>query len=349
MLRAPVEQVRPYRNRNRNGNPRDNAVIRRPLILVATLLAGLLPCAARADTTATPKTCDVGLYLISLHDLDPGRGTFGADFWIWSTCPSKELRPLDVVDFTNSVQVETRLASTFERSGVFWSYMKVSGTFRYAWNMNNYPFDQHVLRIVIENTNAPASEFAYHADRAASQPSRDIALDGWRITGFDLQEQTYVYDTTFGDPAFAGRKQSDYSRLVVSASIARTKRLSFVTLVAGVHAAFALSAIAFLLGPYNGRRRANLLAGTLFAVVVNQRVAESVIGRTEQITLLDEIHLVAMVAIFAIALAGIQAQRIFDRGATEEAARWDVRGLWTACVSYVAVNAGLIWAAASGT
>ena len=56
-----------------------------------------------------------------------------------------------------------------------------------------------------------------------------------------------------------------------------------------------------------------------------------------------------MVAIFAIALAGIQAQRIFDRGATEEAARWDVRGLWTAGVSYVAVNAALIWSAASGT
>jgi hypothetical protein len=217
--RVPAPELRPH------GNQRDDAVIRRYSILVTTLVACLLPPAAHAaDTTATQKTCDVGLYLISLQDRDPSRGTFGADFWIWSTCPSKELRPLDVVDFTNSVQVETRLASTFERSGVFWSYMKVSGTFRYAWSMNNYPFDQHVLRIVIENTNAPASEFAYRADRAASQPSRDIALDGWRITGFDLQEQTYVYDTTFGDPAFAGRKQSDYSRLVVLASIARTKR-----------------------------------------------------------------------------------------------------------------------------
>ena len=99
----------------------------------------------------------------------------------------------------------------------------------------------------------------------------------------------------------------------------------------------------------NGRRRANLLAGTFFAVVVNHRVAESVIGRTGTITLLDEIHLVAMVAIFAIALAGIQAQRLFDRGATEQAARWDIRGLWTACLSYIAVNLALIWSAASAT
>jgi hypothetical protein len=129
--------------------------------------------------------------------------------------------------------------------------------------------------------------------------------------------------------------------------IERTKRLSFLTLVAGVYAAFALSAIAFLLGPYNGRRRANLLAGTFFAVVVNQRVAESVIGRTETITLLDEIHLVAMVAIFAIALAGIQAQRLFDRGATEQATRWDIRGLWVTCLCYILVNVALVWSAAA--
>jgi hypothetical protein len=319
-------------------------------ILIGALCSLTVPsvAAAAADSTGA-KTCDVGVYLISLQDFDPGRGTFGADFWIWSTCPSKDLRPLDVMDFPNSVSINTRLASTFERGSVFWSYVKVSGVFRHSWDMSNYPFDRHMLTVIIENTNAPASEFAYRADRAASQPSRDITLDGWRISGFDIREQTYVYDTTFGDPAFAGRKQSDYSRLVVSASVERTKRFSFLTLVAGVHAAFALSAIAFLLGPYNGRRRANLLAGTFFAVVVNQRVAESVIGRTETITLLDEIHLVAMVAIFAIALAGIQAQRLFDRGAAEQAARWDIRGLWTACFSYVIVNVALIWSAASAT
>lgn len=41
-----------------------------------------------------------------------------------------------------------------------------------------------------------------------------------------------------------------------------------------------------------------------------------------------------------------QAQRLFDRGATEQAARWDMRGLWTACLSYIVVNIGLVWLAA---
>jgi hypothetical protein len=287
--------------------------------------------------------------VISLHDFNMAAGSFGADLWIWSTCPSKDLRPLEVMDFVNAVKVETKLSSTYERSGVFWSYVKVSGSFRHQWDATRYPFDRHTLEIVLENTNAPASEFAFRADRQSSQVSRDILLEGWRITGFDVLPTTYIYDTTFGDPAFAGKKKSDYSRLEISVSVARTKRWSFITLVAGVHVAFALSALAFLLGPYNGRRRANLLAGTLFAVVVNQRVAESVIGRTEHLTLLDQIHIVAMVLIFWIAVAGVRAQQIFDGGAQEKAARWDRYGLWATSVVYLIVNVVLVLAAADGS
>ena len=274
------------------------------------------------------------------------RDSFAADFWFWSTCPSSDLRPLDVMDFVNSVQVQSRLPSTTEVSGKYWSYVKISGVFRHQWREENYPFDRHVLRVVTENTNAPASEFTFTADHAGSKPSRDIALDGWRITDYQVRPETYVYDTTFGDPAFTGKTLSDYSRLVVSITIERTKRLSFFTLVAGVYVAVALSALTFLLGAYNGRRRTNMLAGTLFAVLVNLRVTESVIGRTEQITLLDQIHILAMLYIFGIALAGIYAQNLHDGGAEKEAGRWDRRALWITSISYAAFNVVLVAVAA---
>jgi hypothetical protein len=122
--------------------------------------------------------------------------------------------------------------------------------------------------------------------------------------------------------------------------------LGFLKVVTGVYVAVALSTLAFLLGPYNGRRRTNLLVGTLFAVLVNQRVAETVIGRTESLTLLDEIHLVAMVYIFAIALAGIHSQWLFDHERQQDAERNDVRGFWIASISYVLVNVALVGSAA---
>jgi hypothetical protein len=313
----------------------------------ACLCAALLQApAAGAATPAAPRSCDVGAYLISLYDFDMTRGSFGADLWFWSTCPSADLHPLDTIDFVNAQHVTTSLAATSRRSGVYWSYVKVSGTFRHHWDVRNYPFDRHVLRIEVENTNAPASAFVFTPDEQGSKPSRDIRIEGWRITSFAIAAYTYVYDTTFGDPAFDGKGQSDYARLYLSVGLARTKLLTFVKLVAGVYVAFALSTLAFLLGPYNGRRRANLLVGTLFAVLVNQRVVESVIGRTESLTLVDDLHMVAMVYIFAIALAGIYSQVLFDRGEQERAARHDLHGLWITCSTYVVINAYLIGAAA---
>ena len=61
---------------------------------------------------------------------------------------------------------------------------------------------------------------------------------------------------------------------------------------------------------------------------------------------IDEIHLVAMVFIFAIALAGIYSQILFDREQKEAAERNDRRGLWIAAISYVVVNLALIGSAA---
>ena len=86
---------------------------------------------------------------------------------------------------------------------------------------------------------------------------------------------------------------------------------------------------------------------TLFAVLVNQRVAESEIGRTEQITLIDEIHIVAMIFIFAIALASIYAEQLMDKGEKDKAVRYDRRGFVIAVVSYIVVNAALVWMAAT--
>jgi hypothetical protein len=314
------------------------------LVVAAVLVCG--PRHAAGGGVPGPRTCQVGAYLISLYDFDMSAGSFGADLWVWSTCPDATVKPLDVADFVNANQLQTRLAASYNRGGVQWSYVKVSGVFRHHWNVRSYPFDRHDLQIVMEHTADPASTFAYTADREGTKTSPEITLDGWRITDFQIANRTYLYDTVFGDPAFAGKKQSDYSRLVISIAITRTKRWSFLKLVAGVYVAFALSALAFLLGPYNGRRRTNLLGGTLFAVLVNQRVAESVFGRVEQLTLLDVIHVIAMVYIFAIALAGIYAQYLNDAGQEERARRGDRRGLWITSVSYVIVNVVLLVAAA---
>ena len=74
------------------------AAPRRWIAVAGLGLAGLLlPRIGAAGEPAQPRSCQVGAYLISLHDFDFARGSFGADLWFWSTCPSADLRPLDAI------------------------------------------------------------------------------------------------------------------------------------------------------------------------------------------------------------------------------------------------------------
>lgn len=101
---------------------------------------GLVLVARTSEAQNKPtRTCDVGAHLISLRDFDLARGAFAADFWFGSTCASADLKPLEVMDFVNAIQVQTRLPSTSERSGRYWSYVKVPGVFHQQWRAENYP------------------------------------------------------------------------------------------------------------------------------------------------------------------------------------------------------------------
>ena len=41
-----------------------------------------------------PVACRLGVNVAALYDLDPAKGSFGADLWLWSLCPTQGLSPL---------------------------------------------------------------------------------------------------------------------------------------------------------------------------------------------------------------------------------------------------------------
>ena len=103
-------------------------------ILAASILALLYALsqapATLAQSDAAPQTCRVGLYLRDLHSFDPTADTFGADFWLWSLCPTADLQPLQTMEFINSDDVAMLLDVG---DYPLWTQRNVDGTFRYDW------------------------------------------------------------------------------------------------------------------------------------------------------------------------------------------------------------------------
>ncbi|GGA46799.1 hypothetical protein [Okeania sp. KiyG1] len=90
-----------------------------------------------------------------------------------------------------------------------------------------------------------------------------------------------------------------YSRLSILIKLKRNSLISFFKITAPVYITYAISLLAYGLKPSSA---ASLLAGTLFTIVVNRRVLESFLGTAESLTLVDTIHITAMIYILVTAV-----------------------------------------------
>ncbi|AFZ14293.1 hypothetical protein Cri9333_3468 [Crinalium epipsammum PCC 9333] len=264
----------------------------------------------QAEAVTSPKTCQLGVYLTSLRDFNPAEKSFAANFWVWSICPFETLKPLESLKVINNREV-SRDYTSFSRSenqsdtfkankNVFWSEQEISTTLYHNWDTKNYPFDRHKLEISLEEAKLDASNFVHVPDFTNSDYQHNIDVEGWEITNFKVSQVNFPYRTSFGSPRIK-KEANSRSRLVVSITINRQSKVSFFKLAIGVYAAVALSIMTLLLDQDFGDRM-GIFVGTLFAVLVNMQAATSDLGSTNSVTLIDFIHIIAIIYIFITAI-----------------------------------------------
>lgn len=326
-------------------------------VLILALSIGLLVQvpSAGAESIVSPQTCRVGIFVTSLRNFKFADKYFRADFRVWSVCPSKDLKPLETMEVIDAIESEevdyktldkiNRTESFATKGDVYWSQRDVSALLNQNWDVQNYPFDRHTLKIALEEGIQHANGFVYTPDFKNSGYQHDMKLGGWKITGFALQEEKIAYQTTFGDPELVNTK-GVYSRLTVSIPIQRVKYVSFFKLTAGLYVAFAVAMLSFFYEtgqPSLVSARTSLLVGCLFSALVNMRAPESVLGRTEGLTLVDQIHIVAIVYIFISALATVLSRLMNERGQGKQAMWLDRCVLFRVLtISFIVVNAIII-------
>lgn len=328
------------------------------LIAVLLLVIGtwlLTVSTALAAPISSPQTCQIGIYVTSLRNFKFADKSFRADFRVWSVCPSKDLKPLESMEIIDALESEIISDNTTNKKNqsdsfttkeqVYWSERDLSAVLYQNWDVQNYPFDRHTLKIVLEEGIQDATGFVYTPDFKNSGYLHSMRVGGWKIIDFALQEDKIIYQTTFGDPELVN-KQGVYSRLTVSIPIQRVKYVSFFKLTIGVYVAFAVAMLSFFYEtgqPSLVSARTSLLVGCLFSALVNMRGSESVLGRTESLTLVDQIHIVAIVYIFAASLATVLSRLTTERGQAKQAIWLDRRLLFRVCtISFIVLNAIII-------
>jgi hypothetical protein len=254
--------------------------------------------------------------------------------------PSSGDKPLQSLEFVNAKQIETRLESTTKRGDREWSRLKARATALHDWDVRNFPFDRQTLALDLGITGSDAPAFG--VDRAGSGYDKRIAPEGWRIAAFDLERHTRLTATDIGDPSRSGTSAQEHR--LVTFELQRESAVGFVKLVAGVYAAITIGLLSFLMAPEHGRM--TVLVSALFATVINMQVGNSVLGSPEAVSLVDEIHIVAVIYVLIASVMGIISWRDYDSGRQDRVRRRDLVSLFVFGSSFLVINVIMVALAA---
>jgi len=143
--------------------------------------------------------------------------------------------------------------------------------------------------------------------------------------------------TGFGDPR-EGRNHQSFSQFVIEMDIERNACGLFMKIFLGMYIAFLIAIISFTPHPSEMEPRFGLPVGGLFAAVGNKYIIDSILPESSSFTLVDTLHALTFIGIFATLLVSAIALRQYDNGKKELAEATNRNGAKIVVSLYVIFN-----------
>lgn len=292
------------------------------LVLFALLISSTYCFSQNADSvqTVTPDTVRIGAYVISVHDINFHDKEYTVRFWLWFVHGNAEFDFSKQLDIPNAKSIEFEEPITDSIDGRAWVIMKMKCVMKENWNVSDFPFDQQHLRVSIENTLFDNTSLVFVPDTLGSRFDDEEAIDGWTITKFKVSAVENDYHTGFGDIS-PESQYSEFSQFVLEMEIERDAVGLFMKIFIGMYIAFLISVISFTPHPSELEPRFGLPVGGLFAAVGNKYIIDSLLPEASSFTLVDTLHTLTFMSIFATLVTSAIALKMHDNGKTEEALR----------------------------
>ncbi len=184
--------------------------------------------------------------------------------------------------------------------------------------MEDFPFDKQHLKVQIENTLFDNENLIFLPDTLGSRFDSKEAIDGWTITNFSVMRSDNEYETGFGD-ARPGNTSSTFSQFRIEMDIERNAWGLFLTIFIGMYIAFLIAIISFTPHPSKLEPRFGLPVGGLFAAVGNKYIIDSLLPESSYFTLVDTLHTLTFLGIFATLLTSAYVLKLHDDNKQEQA------------------------------
>ncbi len=289
-------------------------------VLMAALVLAFAPFALHAQ----PAQVVVGSYVTKVQDVSFKDNKYALDFYLWFRWKPEgvlaDYKPIESFEIVNG-KIESKSSVVEKKIGdLNYASVRVSATISETWDLKEFPFDQHRLRVHLEDSAHGTDELVFVPDTKNSRLGDELNLAGWVLGNFKGEVSAKVYQSNYGDTSLPSDARSEYSRYSVSMDMNRTTFGTAWKLLSTVLAATAVAFVAFMVKPSDLDPRFGLGVGALFAVAASAFVVSASVPDSGVMTAADQVHMVAIGFIFLSLL-----QSAF-------ALKWEVSGREAAAV-----------------
>ncbi|NBP69832.1 MAG: hypothetical protein EBU52_13925, partial [Cytophagia bacterium] len=287
----------------------------KPIYLILLLISCCFTALSQEEdpTETVPDTVKAGAYIINIHDINFRDKEYTIRFWLWMLYDNPSFDFATQIDIPNAKDIETPVPLMDLVDGKTWQLMKMKCTMKQNWNVDDFPFDKQHLMVRVENSVYDNKTLVYELDKSGSTYDRELTIDGWNISNFEVNTSVNEYTTVFGDPN-NDALHSEYASFNISMDIERDAWGLFAKIFIGMYIAFLISIISFALRPSELEPRFGLPVGGLFAAVGNKYIIDSLLPESTNFTLVDTLHTITFLGILATLLVSAISLKYFDNG-----------------------------------
>lgn len=283
------------------------------------------PAAPSAEEMGDREAVRVGVYILSVGNLDTTTSRYTVDFFLNFICETEGCNPSDFDLMNAGAGPEIVNQSEEELKGKEY-YFRIRSAMRTNLDLRNFPFDEHVLEIEIEDENKNEDIYLYIADPKLSGIDSSVYVSGWSlepsITGEVLSHHYDVYDENYSRTRF-------YIKINHPWFSSFMKGLFAAIVIVGV------GMLSFLMKPSDAKDRIALTSGTLASAIFYHMTLTSSIPPVGYLTYADRFMILQY--IFTTASLGVAIGLFLMQSAGENeeklqqlhrATRWSIPVLW---------------------
>ncbi|TDA33483.1 MAG: hypothetical protein DSO03_00075 [Hadesarchaea archaeon] len=275
------------------------------LALPLVLLLGLgSPVAAE-----TPTKVKVGVWINAIEKVDLPSQTFTIDFYIWFKYKG-EKPDIEFLKGTPSVISFIRQEG---RNGENYLEYRVKGVYVSSLNFRSFPFDEHLLRVELEDKYRGISELVFEPDEEESGLDPNLTIPGWQVKDFRLSVDEHVYP------------DENYSKFSFGVTVYRSKISAFFKYFFPILIITLISLLTFSISVKNFGQRVGICVTTLMSAVAYHLTALSGLPSLGYLTLFDRIMLVVYTLFFYNLIVSVQAMRLVEAGEVKRAEEFETK------------------------